>query len=193
MTKTAAKKLGFKLGNAKVDSSCIIFNLPTEICPVQCGKRCYAKRPEQRFPEVLASRRRNLEFTKSQYFITNTIAAIKTLGKSTCRPHESGDFYSQEYINAWTEIATACPEVAIYTYSKTFHLFDFSRLTALENVNIINSSTAGYNFGTAEYCKDLQAEGYFLCPCGTDAGKNIKCMKQCRACTHKSKVCFIEH
>ena len=38
------------------------------------------------------------------------------------RLHDSGDFYSQEYLNAWATIAATFPDVIFYAYTKSLHL-----------------------------------------------------------------------
>lgn len=179
----------FKKGNAKIHTSCGVTTLPTHICKVQC-KGCYAKKPEVRFPAVLTARNNNLELTKRPDYVVTMIQQIKASKVTTFRLHESGDFYSQEYVDNWTEIVSVCKDVKFYTYTKTS--FDFSYLTGLNNFNLIESITPhGMNYGSVEYCQSLVTKGYTLCPC--IKGSTVVCMKDCTACATKSKVCFIIH
>ena len=185
----------FKAGNTKIDKSCLISCLPTTVCfgkGKQC-KGCYAKGPEVRFPTVLASRERKLAQTKAGGFVYDAIEEIRASKKTTVRVHESGDFYSQAYIDAYVAIATMLPNVQFYTYTKKMKKFDFSVLANLDNFNLIDSITPiGLNFGPAEYCETLVADyGYTLCPCGVDA--DAKCMRDCTACATVKKVCFLKH
>ena len=71
------------------------------------------------------------QLTTAQDFVQvmiDTIAKKKVAGAAlaTIRIHESGDAYSQEYLNKWLEIATALPLVTFYMYTKSFML-DFSK------------------------------------------------------------------
>lgn len=52
------------------------------------------------------------------------------------RIHESGDFYSQEYLNAWYTLARTFPAITFYAYTKSFHL-DFAGRPA--NMRLIAS------------------------------------------------------
>ena len=39
-------------------------------------------------------------------------------GGAAIRIHDSGDFFSQDYLNLWTSIAGANPEILFYAYTK---------------------------------------------------------------------------
>lgn len=108
-------------GNKKlVNSNSIrfmIWNLPAEkTCPFateHCKKFCYAKKAERIYPQVLPSREKNLEESKSNDFTANMVYTIEKLmngkaykGKKVYfRIHESGDFYNKEYTQKWIDIA----------------------------------------------------------------------------------------
>lgn len=181
-----------KDGNEKIEKkTCIVFCMPTTICPVQCPG-CYAKRPERQYKNCLPSRMRNYEASLNETFVPNMISELKKNKRTIVRIHESGDFYSQDYLDKWQAIISACPEKRFYTYTKTERLFNFTAILSLENFNLVSSlGEFGVNFGNLEYCQKLQADGYFFCPCGID--KSIKCMRDCFACMHERKVVFLEH
>lgn len=182
-----------KKGNSKIDKSCNVFNLPTYICRVQCD-RCYARKAEIRFPATLAARRRNYEASLNIARFTNDmVVEINRSGNSLMRIHESGDFYSQEYVNAWAFIVSWCHTVKFYAYTKRYDEPWFEYIKTLPNFNLINSITPlGYNYGTEEYCNKLVEEyGYTLCPCRK--GVKVVCMKDCNECLTNDKVCFIQH
>jgi len=147
---------------------------------------------------VLAYRLRNDELSKGRYFETDMIKEITKAKVSDFRIHESGDFYSQEYIDKWVVIASVKALVNFYFYTKNAARFDFSKLLALDNVNMVDSMThKGFNYGNYTYCAELVADGYTLCPCHLpeyDQKTGTKqCMKDCKACGSTSKVCFIQH
>jgi len=183
-------------GNLKIDKACKVFSLPSSICfgeGNQC-KGCYALKSEKRFKEtVVNSRNGNLKFTLSDTFILKMNVMLKFTKKRLFRIHESGDFYSQNYVNKWLEIALDNPMINFYGYSKKFDKLDFSKINTLPNVNIINSIPHGMlNYGNLEYCNYLVKKHKFtLCPCGID--EKISCMKDCKLCLTVDRVCFLEH
>lgn len=186
-----------KQGNFKIDRSCLITSLPTHVCfgeGNQC-KKCYAARPEKRYPtKVLAGRERHLKETLSYDFVEQIIEELKHTRKKIVRLHESGDFYSQVYVNKWTEIIKRSPERKFYFWTKKDKTFDFTELQALPNVNMMVSRTAngGLNYGNKAYVNKLVAEeGFFLCPC--KRGVHNVCMSTCFECLTTNKVCFIGH
>ena len=182
-------------GNKKIDKACLVFNLPTTICNgkgKQC-KGCYAKKAEYLYPQALPCRVRNLKYSNTDVFIELVQNRINHSRKKLFRIHESGDFYSQAYINKWATIVKNNPKIKFYGYSKKFDKLDLSVLNELENCNIINSlSNDGYNFGDMKYLNKLAREqNFYICPC--EIVKNAKCMKNCFACLTENKVCFLKH
>ena len=95
----------------------IIFNLPSIItCPyatIHCKEKCYARKSELFYPDVLPCRNRNLEETKKDSFVPDMIARIENKIKTksyqgkqiVIRIHESGDFYNKSYAMKWLSIA----------------------------------------------------------------------------------------
>ncbi len=102
-----------------------IFNLPAValkqedggkiICceaPDTCKRVCYAKR-DQRYTKVYSNRKENYELSLKDDFAQIMIDNIKLVlheyensdVKVVYRIHESGDFYSEEYLDKWVEIA----------------------------------------------------------------------------------------
>lgn len=135
-TLTTNPKVSF--GNKKLPKTTLIFNLPAvNTCPGKtefCKKNCYALKAERIYPQVLPARKHNLKLTLTENFIPSMIETIqkdhffksgKNKGKAkieTVRIHESGDFYSQAYLNAWYVIALEFPSIKFYAYTKSFHL-----------------------------------------------------------------------
>lgn len=102
-----------------------VFNLPQGIsCPEAtkiCRKGCYQINPEamlaaqNRDSAVLVYRKMNLLKSLQDDFVENMVNKInrlrpKTSEKIFIRIHASGDFYSQEYIRKWFEIALRIKE-----------------------------------------------------------------------------------
>lgn len=112
-----------------------------------CTQLCYARNGTYLFPAVKAAHMRNLDLVIDELPKWKTIM-IGELGSdqfratfeprfadlqldpdpwaeewmrrggSAVRIHDSGDFFSDEYLRAWLEIADLFPDVLFYTYTK---------------------------------------------------------------------------
>lgn len=134
-------KLSFAKGNAKLGKSTAVFSLPAGFtCPgaLNClsrahrvtGKvkdgpstqfRCYAATSEAMLPNVRKSRWNNFELLKKEEFtigMSNLILKSLPLKAKLIRVHASGDFFSQDYFNAWLRVAILCPSRTFYCYTK---------------------------------------------------------------------------
>ena len=132
-----AKLLSFKAGNAKLPSFITNLSLPAgHSCPfaklcqskacVKTGKiidgpacafRCYAASMEVVFPNVRRHRWDNFELLKATKDKAGLIS--DSLPESLLvRPHVSGDFFSQEYFDAWLEVARDRKNTRFYAYTK---------------------------------------------------------------------------
>ena len=102
----------------------LIWSLPAiKTCPNACDACkywCYAVKSEKAYPDCLPCRERNLKATKRADFVEIMTTYIrnaashhtyKAAKRIVVRIHESGDFYSQEYYNAWIEIAKNCSDI----------------------------------------------------------------------------------
>ena len=116
-------------GNRKM--TCPTFNLPACVtCPDKtemCAKHCYARKAEKMYPDVLPCRKRNLADSEGPSFVRAMVDLVQRRARGGLfRIHESGDFYSQAYLDKWIAIAKACPGVRFLAFTKSFHL-DFSK------------------------------------------------------------------
>lgn len=185
----------FKAGNKKIAKNTLIFCLPTSVCfgeGKEC-KGCYAKKSEVRFTLVKASRDAKLaRFEKDKWlFIHDAIEEIFKAKKPYFRIHESGDFFSQDYIRAWETIISFSPKVMFYAYTKKADVLDFTAINKLSNFNLVNGSNEK-NYGSLDFCNELvKSKGYVLCPCEID--DTVHCMENCKVCLTAKKVCFVEH
>lgn len=133
-------KLIFGKGNAKLDKKIKTFSLPAGYtCPGanEClsranrktGKitdgpntqfRCFSASQEALFPAVRKARWENFTNLKGQS-LANTITMLNSsLPKNTTavRIHVSGDFFSQDYFDAWLEVAKLNSGILFYAYTK---------------------------------------------------------------------------
>lgn len=115
-------------GNAKLlKDNIATFGLPAgECCPFagECRKWCYASKGRYKFKVVAAKRQYNLACSMEEPFVEAMCDEIQGFHVEYVRIHDSGDFYSKEYLNKWIEIAKASPKVLFYTYTKSFPLFE---------------------------------------------------------------------
>ena len=172
-----------------------IFTLPAgmptcnRICP-----GCYALKAEVRFPAARDYRLRMLDASRQPDFATHIITELSTTRRSarTVRLHESGDFYSQSYIDSWVTIATALPAFTFYAFTKRLFDFDFSALSALPNFILINSlQHGGLNYAPLTHLR----RDVFICP--ATLGRSVTCGVTCRYCMTKQAqhngIQFVKH
>lgn len=102
---------------------------------------CYAAREQVRFPSILQYRTDRYLSSLKPSFPQQVISEISAIRKpiTAFRLHSSGEFYSQQYISHWATIATTFPHIPFYAFTKRLRDFDFTPLTSLSNVVIIDS------------------------------------------------------
>jgi hypothetical protein len=140
-------------GNGKLSNDTLIFNLPAgKTCPgamfcksfavvddngkrkIVDGKhtefRCFAASSEVQYDAVFNNRAENLQMIvdaisngSAADLIHNSIQFKRTKKTKLVRIHESGDFFSGSYWDAWIEVAHRNPDLQFYCYSKSLQLF----------------------------------------------------------------------
>jgi len=185
--------LNMSRGNKKLDKSILIWSLPAVLtCPncSQCAAKCYARKAERAYPQVLPARKRNLYATRQAWFVPAMVAYIKRSSSRVVRIHESGDFYSQAYADKWSAIIAACPEKQFYAYTKSPY-----RPAPAANLNIVESilPTGQVNFGKPCDIDAIHSEtGFPICP-ATVPGNNVTCGCSCTLCQITPNVLFYAH
>lgn len=101
-----------------------------------CKSLCYALQGRYLFKNVINAREYNLKVSLQANFVNLAIKDLKRLKAKYIRLHDSGDFYSQKYLNNWFKIASNFPDKIFYAYTKSNNL-DFSNLPS--NFKIIFS------------------------------------------------------
>ena len=184
-------------GNSKL-VNILIFDLPAVKTCLNCGdcaSTCYARKAQYQYTDTRVFRETNLElFNNHRVWLKDNL--IKTLSKtkmSTVRLHSSGDFFSQEYIDFWSDIVKQFPKIKFYAYTKVEKILDFSKLESLSNFNLILSFINGkLNYGSHEYCYELQKKyDTFICP--AMANSDVLCGRECTYCVTNKNVCFPIH
>jgi len=192
-----------KRGNTKLYNM-FIFDLPTSVCSTSCVG-CYAKKAERMYGNTVNWRNLNLDvasdtkvFKKLIGLQLNSEIDLKKNKIRVVRLHSSGDFFSQLYINTWSEIIKKFSHFKFFAFTKVLNKFDFSGLTKLNNFNLIDSyitidEKKYLNYGSLDYIDKLQAmdNELFLCPATTDSA--VKCNKDCTYCQTNNKVLFKQH
>lgn len=155
-------KLKFTLGNAKIPGIWT-FSLPAGwTCPgakeclckanKETGKvtdgpetrfRCFAA-SDERYTATRMNRWHNLNLLKGK-----TTAQMWTLMQDSLpkkakiiRVHVSGDFFNEDYFDAWMHTARCNPEKLFYAYTKSLHLWVAKRDTIPDNFKL-NASRGG--------------------------------------------------
>ena len=142
-SKCMIEKLTFSLGNAKLHRDTAVFSIPAghsckfakdcRSCAhritgkIQDGPytqfRCYATGAECLFPNIRKSRWHNFETlknAKTTIGMANLIeqGIINRKKIKLVRFHQSGDFWSQDYFDAWLIVAQQHSELTFYGYTK---------------------------------------------------------------------------
>jgi len=103
-------------------------------CPFakDCVKYCYAQKGNYRFSNVKKGQQKRYELTKTNDFVKIMNANILLERPTHVRIHDSGDFYSIEYLNKWLQIAKDNKEVIFYAYTKSIKFFKLNKKMSYE-------------------------------------------------------------
>ena len=107
---------------------------------------CYAQNGRYLMSDAMRVRTENFLSSKQSHFVTSMTTLLRSLPKAwnTIRLHDSGDFYSQEYVEKWEEIITKNNDKFFYAYTKSLSL-DLKKIITLENALIIQSEGGKYD------------------------------------------------
>lgn len=141
-------------------------------CPFagECKKFCYAQKGAYVWGNVHPAFTARYEATKLDSFVTEMVKEVKRTKAEFVRVHDSGDYYSPEYIQKWVEIARQLPHVKFYSYTKSIPLFLPILDSIPENYDLIFSegSTVDHLIDYDKHrharifdtLQDLEAAGY---------------------------------
>lgn len=109
-------------------------------CPFAgaCAKFCYAQKGAYVWSNVKPAFKERYEATKRDDFVSRMTYELERTKADMVRVHDSGDYYSREYIDKWFAIARQNPHVKFYSYTKSVPLF-ITRDDIPENFDIIFS------------------------------------------------------
>lgn len=110
--------------------------------------RCYAASEESRYKTARKSRWRNYDLLMDARTVDNMAKLIVDSINITYphthvfRIHESGDFFSQTYFDAWIKAAKDLPQIIFYAYTKMLPLW-VRRLSEIPDNLKLNASKGG--------------------------------------------------
>jgi hypothetical protein len=106
-----------------------------------CLKFCMFKKIYKfRGPRCIGAHKRNLELARSPWFADICIYELQARRViKRLRVHDSGDYFDQDYVQAWARIAQAVPRVFFYSYTKSAGGLDLDPLRSLHNYRVIES------------------------------------------------------
>ena len=95
------------------------------VCPFakDCIKYCYAQKGNYKYPSVIKGLNNRYELSKTADFVPQMNATIILQRPTHVRIHDSGDFYSIEYLLKWVDIANTNKDVIFYAYTKSIPFF----------------------------------------------------------------------
>jgi hypothetical protein len=107
--------------------------------------RCFAASMESVFTGFRDNNSRNLELLKEAGNRENARTLILTslpVKAQIVRIHVSGDFFSEEYLCAWIDVALARPDIQFYAYTKSLR-FVVNHLSEIPSNLSITASEGG--------------------------------------------------
>lgn len=130
--------------NSKLSRRIFSFSLRAgETCPGKthlCSDLCYAKKNTFLYTSVLVKYDNNFRISTEDNFCEVIGKEIRRRKIKRVRIHSSGDFYSPEYVEKWTQIADQFPDVRFYTYTRSWRVKEIrnalTKLSSRENVRL---------------------------------------------------------
>jgi hypothetical protein len=115
---------------------------------IQDGKnidfRCYSASQEALYPSVRKARKHNFDLLrgKSSQAMAKIILDSLPIASGIIRLHVGGDFFNQNYFDAWLLVAQNCPSITFYAYTKSIP-FWVARLGKIPQNMVLTASKGG--------------------------------------------------
>ena len=122
------------------------FGIPAKdtcLAATTCKKFCYAAKGFYLMPTVKQGKKARLKASKLKSFPTKMIEEITKRKAKIIRIHDSGDFYSREYLHKWFKVMESLPQVKFYAYTKMIPLMESEKLP--KNFTVIYSIGGKYD------------------------------------------------
>lgn len=107
--------------------------------------RCFSASQEVTFTNVYLSRKHNFDTLRPIKTTEQMVAEIESsmpADLGVCRIHVAGDFFNQDYFDAWIEIANRNPDRLFYAYTKSLEYW-INRKNLIPNNFILTASRGG--------------------------------------------------
>jgi hypothetical protein len=106
--------------------------------------RCYSASQEVLFTAAYNLRKGNFDALrgKSKKEIFSSLEAALPKNAGIVRLHSSGEFFSQDYFDAWLDLAITRPEILFYTYTKSLPYW-VNRISMIPDNLILTASWGG--------------------------------------------------
>ena len=179
------------------------FNLPPLVsCPEAtkaCGDACYAQKGRFAFSGSLPMYWQNWSVLHkrgphkwAEMLVEMVLHSLRGAQSGAFRIHTSGDFFSQEYFDAWCETARRLPTVRFWGYTRTLSL-DLTRRPANlviyasadhENISDAKRFAERWQVKIAYMGHDTALDsgrGFFACP---EQEKKVESCVACGLCIH---------
>jgi hypothetical protein len=104
-----------------------------------CLGGCYAGQKTFTWPKVQNAYENRLEMSLSDHFPAIVVGEIRAKKAERIRIHDSGDFYSREYLHKWFSIMEQCPDVEFYCYTKEVSMMKAEESLWPENLTVVYS------------------------------------------------------
>ena len=111
-------------------------------CPsaLHCVADCYAQQGAYRWSNVAQAFEKRWEITQQSDFVELMTSEIRKKRNIThVRIHDSGDFYSEEYLVKWLKVMRDNEDITFYAYTKEIKLFKKYKPFLPENFIVIYS------------------------------------------------------
>ena len=137
--KRTSKELGLRVFNFGIPAYKSASGKLT--CPFadECVKFCYAKKGAYVWSNVQPAFEKRYQLSKTNDFIQAMSDEINKKRPDYVRVHDSGDYYSKQYLYKWLAIALNFPNVKFYSYTNCVKMFKDIELP--DNYDIIFSDS----------------------------------------------------
>lgn len=130
----------------KMDRYTLNFGMTAKLsCPMAdtCLDLCYADKGTFAFPVVKAAYLHRFNVSKQDNFSELILTELKRSRKvEQVRIHDSGDFYSDQYLGKWLKIIQNRPDLHFYAYTKC--------VKRLKSIQLPKNFTVIYSLGGKE-------------------------------------------
>jgi hypothetical protein len=110
-------------------------------CPFadECVKFCYARKGAYVWSNVKPAFEKRYQLSKTPQFVGEMYDEIIKKKPDYVRVHDSGDYYSKEYLQKWIDIALLFPKVKFYSYTNSVLMLKEANLPS--NFDVIFSDS----------------------------------------------------